>query len=241
MDGLERIVTPPEVRGGVFVWRFAAAGAEVRFLGRGAPGRSPGELATVLPAGVEPAWLEQVHSARLRLAAPGCCGAGDALVARREKLAAVVATADCVPVAIAAGDRVLAVHAGWRGLVAGILASALRELPATAGAVAWIGPAIGPCCYEVGDAVADAVCAVAGDDVRSTGASGRPHLDLAAAVTAQLAAAGLSRVVRLDHCTRCRADWLWSHRRDGAAAGRNLTLVWRRAPDDRGAAPLRAR
>lgn len=242
MSVLERIAPAPEVHGGVFVWRFAAAGAEVRFLGRGAPGRSAGELAAVLPKGVEPAWLEQVHAARLRVAAPGCCGAGDALVARRTGVAAVVATADCVPVVVAAGDRVLAVHAGWRGLVAGVLESALGELADAAGAgTAWIGPAIGPCCYEVGDEVAEAVCAVAGEAVRSAGAGGRPHLDLAAGVAARLAAAGLPRIVRLDLCTHCRADWLWSHRRDGAGAGRNLTLAWRRAAGEGSAAPLRAR
>ncbi|KAB2958443.1 MAG: laccase domain-containing protein, partial [Thermoanaerobaculia bacterium] len=59
------------------------------------------------------------------------------------------------------------------------------------------------------------------------GARGRPHLDLPSAVAAQLGAAGVERIVHVDVCTRCRAEWLWSHRRDGEGCGRNLALIWR--------------
>ena len=62
--------------------------------------------------------------------------------------------------------------------------------------------------------------------VRRPGPRGRPHLDLAAAAAAQLSAAGVARIERVAACTRCHPEWLWSHRRDGAGAKRNLTLAW---------------
>lgn len=186
----------------------------------------------MLPAGVEQAWLRQVHSACVLEASAGASGEGDALVTSLPGLAATVVTADCVPVLVASPEAVAAVHAGWRGVVAGVVPAALDELRARGGlerAVAWLGPAIGACCYEVGEEVAARVAAAAGTDVRRAGERGRPHLDLSRAVAAQLAAAGVERIVRVEACTRCRAEWLWSHRRDGDGCGRNLAMIWRRA------------
>jgi YfiH family protein len=222
----------PEIAGGRAVWRFAAVGARALFVGRGAAAAAGGLPTELLPAGVERAWLRQVHSARVLEAVPGVGGEGDALVVRRPGLAATVATADCVPVLIAAPAALAAVHAGWRGIAAGVVPAALARLGELRGATAWIGPAIGPCCYEVGDEVAAAVVGVsAAGACVVPGESGRPHLDLASAVAHQLGAAGVGRIVTVGACTRCHPEWLWSHRRDGAAAGRNLALIWKGGDD----------
>lgn len=226
MSRLERVRPAPRRRGDVPVWKFAGAGARVQFLGRGAPARESPALSDWLPDGSQPAWLEQVHSTRVVVAAAGCAGAADGLRVEQPDLVAVVATADCVPVVIGGGGTVLAVHAGWRGLAGGIVGAAATTLARPGEAVAWIGPAIGPCCYEVGDEVAAAVVAAADGAVEHRGPRGRPHLDLAGAAAHQLLAAGVGRVVTLEHCTRCRAEWLWSYRAEGTSAGRNLALAW---------------
>ncbi|KAB2959206.1 MAG: polyphenol oxidase family protein, partial [Thermoanaerobaculia bacterium] len=153
----ERVTAAPVPLAGVPAWRFGAHGASALFLGRGAPARGASISPELLPESVAPAWLRQVHSARVLEAAAGACGEGDALVTGRAGVAATVATADCVPVLLAVPGAVAAVHAGWRGVVAGVVPAALervRERGDLARAVAWIGPSIGPCCYEVGEEVA---------------------------------------------------------------------------------------
>ncbi len=140
----------------------------------------------------------------------------DAHVTAREDLALLVIVADCLPVALAGGDRVAMVHCGWRGLAGGILASAVArfdEPPAAA-----LGPAIGSCCYEVGDEVR------AEFDTRF--AAGR-RLDLRAIADDHLRAAGVERTEHVDLCTSCRADLFFSHRRDAGVTGRQGGLVWR--------------
>lgn len=225
----EQVTAEPERIGEALGWRFAARGARALFLGRGAPGRDEVWPQALLPADVRRSWLRQVHSDRVLDARPGLCGEGDALRVEGTGLAAVVATADCVPI-VAIGERsVVAIHAGWRGLVAGVIGAAIGRLDPDPETVAWIGPAIGPCCYEVGEDVASAVVAASAAGVRRAGARGRPHLDLAAAATLQLRAAGIGRIRQIAACTRCRPEWLWSHRGDGPRAGRNLALVWRQA------------
>ncbi len=186
-------------------------------------------LRRVLPSGVEPAWPRQVHSATVLDACPGRNPAGDALVTDRHELAVAVVTADCVPVLLA-GDRwVAAVHAGWRGLAQSILPAAIERLRATSGAItAWIGPAIGPCCYEVGHDVADRVKAASTGEVVRSGGHGRPHLDLVAAARSQLEGSGDVRINVVEACTRCDDTRLWSYRRDGPGAGRNVAAIWRR-------------
>ena len=218
----------PGARAGAVAWTGALAAARFLFLGRGAPARDAAWPAGLLPDGVERSWLTQVHSARALDAAPGPCGEGDALVVRRAALAATVAVADCVPVLLAGAGGAAAVHAGWRGLAAGVIPAAVERLGAVE--AAWIGPAIGPCCYEVSEEVAAAVVAASAAEVRRAGARARPHLDLARAASLQLARAGVGAVTLLRHCTRCRSEWLESHRRDGERAGRNLALIWLEAP-----------
>jgi YfiH family protein len=199
----------------------------VRFVGRGAPQQREGALASVAPDGLELAWARQVHSARVLPASAGACGEGDALWTARPGLALCVATADCVPVVLAAPACVAAVHAGWRGLAAGVIAATVTAMGlAPAALTAWLGPAIGPCCYEVGPEVAAAVRAASGGGVVRPGAEGRPHIDLPGAAARQLAAAGVRRIRPAKECTRCAGDRLWSYRGQGPGAGRNLAFVW---------------
>ncbi|MFN7942498.1 MAG: polyphenol oxidase family protein [Thermoanaerobaculia bacterium] len=216
-------------RSGIAYRADRAADVEVRFFGKGVAGRDAELPVALVPLGLERAWLTQIHSAIVHEARPGLVGEGDALVSGARRLGLVVATADCVPLLIAGASRLAAVHAGWRGVAARIVERALERLAEPA-RVAWIGPAIGGCCYEVGEEVAAAVVAASDRSVLHPGSRGRPHLDLASAVAAQLARAGVGEIRRASLCTRCSGDF-WSHRRDGSAARRNLALIWRRGPE----------
>lgn len=213
-------------RAGAAFWPFAAAGVAGFFAGRGAPERGSPEVGRLLPPAVAPAWLRQVHGACVQPAHPGECGEGDALRVEAAGVAAIVAVADCVPVLVATPGAAFAIHAGWRGLVAGVVGAALARTSDPRRAVAWIGPSIGPCCYEVGDDVARQVAAASVPSVVRAGPTRRPHLDLAAAAAAQLTAAGVPRIRHFDLCTHCHPERLWSHRREREAAGRNLAAIW---------------
>ncbi len=222
------------------MWRGSAGGAEVRFVGRRVGGHDEDEsradvlaaIGTRLPV----ARAKQVHSARVLVARAGQCGEGDALVGE-EGLALSVASADCVPVLIAAGARVAAVHAGWRGIESGVIPAAVARLAADAEAAgaaadpaawsAWIGPAIGPCCYEVGPEVADRVAMASSDEAIVPRPGARPHLDLPVAALAQLVRARVGTVRPSLWCTHCATDRLHSYRRDGPTTRHNLSFIWR--------------
>lgn len=213
----------------VWQWRGAGGGARVSFSGCLAEAADRHEVfhrLTGAPDGV--AWVHQVHGAQVVDAgAAGACGEGDALVARTRGLALAIVTADCVPVLLAGPRGIAAAHAGWRGIVAGVVGAALAELGGSpAECVAWIGPAIGPCCYETGPEVAAQIAAASHDAAVSPGPVGRPHVDLRLAVRHQLATAGVERVEVVDLCTRCAAGLLHSYRRDGRGAGRNHSFIW---------------
>jgi hypothetical protein len=137
---------------------------------------------------------------------------GDGLWSDEPGLPMLAMSADCLPIAIARldGARALAVvHAGWRGLSEGVVAAATAALGDGAKA-AMIGPAIGPCCYEVGPEVAE----LFDDDLVVD-----RKLDLWNAAERALHAAGVARVERADLCTRCHPELFFSHRRDGRARG----------------------
>jgi len=202
----------------------------VRFTGRGAP-KTPREsrrevLDRISPASLELAWLRQIHSNRVLEAQPGLTAEGDALWTDQRGLALCIATADCVPIVIAAADRVATVHAGWRGIIAGIVSAAVDVFPEPARLTAWIGPAIGACCYEVGEDVATRIAESASPKVINANTGHRPHADLSKAVEIQLSRLGVEDIRRLGECTACDCDRLWSYRREGPGAGRNLTFAW---------------
>ena len=191
---------------------------------------------TALPA--LPQWLQQVHGAvvadldhtdvdhtDLRTA--------DAAVTARAGVVCVVRTADCLPVLLAAtdGSAVAAAHAGWRGLADGVLqhtVAALR-LRASAGVAlrAWLGPAIGPANFEVGDEVRAAFVQVdsAAEACFTANARGRWQCDLYALARQRLSQAGVSDVHGGGLCTYDDAQRFYSWRR-ARDAGRMASLIW---------------
>jgi len=193
----------------------------------------------------EPVTAEQVHGTAAQVVGPLHAGtrwersekslAGtDALVTATRRLPLMIQVADCVPVALVCPDRQVAAvaHAGWRGLAGGVLENTLAAMKRTWGSmaedmVAWIGPAIGSCCYEVGPEVAEAF-----PHALRAGEGDRSFLDLRSAVQTRLAAAGVleENLTGLDLCTSCRDDLFFSHRRatlEGKpATGRQALFLW---------------
>jgi YfiH family protein len=189
-----------------------------------------------LPA--PPVWLEQVHGAEVvdldREAAGGGTArrlVGDAAVTRRAGRACVVLTADCLPVLLADidGSVVAAVHAGWRGLAAGVVARTVTCMGvAPQRLVAWCGPRICASAYEVGDEVRQAFAQWAGPPAAPAferNRRGRWQADLSLLASLQLQALGIRRIHRSSACTFHDQRDFFSHRRDGAC-GRTASLIW---------------
>jgi len=183
-----------------------------------------------------PAFARQVHGAVvLRAERGGLAGHGDALSTTRSGLPLVISTADCLPIVLydARGDRLAAVHAGWRGTVQAVARATVAELTA-AGSVAAdlvvaIGPSIGPCCYEVDAPVIErfeAAFPTARETWFTPKGPGKWMLDLWQANLDQLTAAGVrpERVDLLRLCTGCRPDLFFSYRRE-KGAGRLVTVA----------------
>ena len=154
-------------------------------------------------------------------------GQGDALVTAGTSTGLAVFTADCAPIALGSPEGVAAaVHAGWRGLLSGVVDRAVEAMVAL-GATDVVG-ALGPCihaeCYEFSEADLDRLTARYGDQVRGRTAAGRPALDLPASVSAALDAAGVRRHAGVDACTACGGGY-FSHRARGDV-GRQALVVW---------------
>ena len=177
-------------------------------------------------------FLRQVHGCAV--ATPPWSEPPEADASFTDRMGSLLAieTADCLPILIVDPKnlRVAAVHAGWRGTAAGVAQAAVRSLVAAGSApeqlIASLGPAIGSCCYEVGSDVEEAF-GESGARFFSPAPTGKKHLDVAAANRAQLEEMGLPET-GIDHvnlCTRCREDLFFSYRRDGASAGRMISVV----------------
>jgi polyphenol oxidase len=179
----------------------------------------------------EPAWLTQVHGARVLDLDTESAAPADGAVTGRSGVVCVVLTADCLPVLLAdtAGRRVGVAHAGWRGLASGVLPAAVRALRTPPGEVlAWLGPAIGPTAYEVGADVRDAFLAAAPASEQHFVANsrGRWQADLYGLARDSLRSAGVRAVHGGALCTFRDFDRFFSHRREGPC-GRMATLIWR--------------
>jgi len=171
----------------------------------------------------------QVHGARVRRASeppgperPAEDEDGQATALR--DAAALVFAADCLPIVLAAGGAVAALHGGWGGLAGGIVAEgvlALREVGGEGPVSAAIGPCARGCCYEVGEDRFEHFTHV--PDARV----GERNLDLPAVARHDLAEAGVAEVHDLGLCTICRPDLFFSHRADGGVTGRQAGVVWR--------------
>ena len=165
----------------------------------------------------------QIHSALVHRAEPGGRGEpGDGLWTDQPGLPVLAFAADCLPIALVRPDGaapvVAVLHAGWRGLLEGIVAAGVAVLGP--GARACIGPAIGPCCYEVGPEVAEPFAAAFGRDVLQ----GR-NLDLWTSAERALTAAGAEQVERVDLCTACNPELFFSHRRTGTPRGVQVVVA----------------
>lgn len=166
---------------------------------------------------------QQVHGSRVeRRADPdGTLNEADGQATASRGLAALVLTADCLPIALIAPGAVAMVHAGWRGLADVLLdngVEAVRELAGAGAVQAAIGPGAGGCCYEVGPEVHAAF----GHQAR------RGAIDLKAIAAARLAAAGVEQVHDVGICTMCSdPGLLFSYRRDGGLTGRQAGIAWR--------------
>jgi YfiH family protein len=202
---------------------------------RGFSGVDPGTLASFLGGqgrgAVDVAAVRQVHSGRVVDAGQAPCEA-DAVIARGAGGAARIVTADCVPVLLARedGSACAAVHAGWKGSLAGIAITAARLLNETGThpLTAYIGPAIGACCYGVPPerraAFREAFPEYPEEDFGPPG-----YLDLPSLNRRMLLEAGLlPAAVHVEACcTACSPALCWSYRRDGASAGRMAAVVGR--------------
>jgi YfiH family protein len=194
-------------------------------------------LIDALSLSAPPCWLRQVHGTNVARfeAAVDEESEADAAVTRTPGVALVILTADCLPVLFCAedGSEIAAAHAGWRGSSAGVLENTLAEMRSPREKfLAWLGPAIGPKSYEVGEEVRDAFLA---NDSQAADAftptrPGHWHCDLYALARQRLRAAGVTRIFGGGFDTFADPSF-YSYRRDGARSGRFATLVWLKTAD----------
>lgn len=182
-----------------------------------------------LPA--DPLWLEQVHGTQVIAAESYRIPAvADACIARTPGLVCAVLTADCLPLLLCAEDAsvVAAVHAGWRGMAAGVIEACVAAMATPpARLLAWLGPAIGPQAYEVGDEVREMFCRqdAAAALAFAPRQSGKWWCDLYLLARQRLAALGVQRVSGGQYCTYSDAARFYSYRRDGVT-GRMASCIW---------------
>lgn len=189
--------------------------------------------------GTRPVWLKQVHGTTV------CCiddsgsaeaPEADAVVIRQPGAACTIMTADCLPVLVAdCRARVVgAAHAGWRGLAAGVIQELIAAMTATPGVSpgdlsVWLGPAIGPEAFEVGQDVVDVFTAQSGAHrscfKAQSGSADKYLADLPALADAILHDLGVTEVQRSHLCTVSRPERFYSFRRDGVT-GRMASLIW---------------
>ena len=177
--------------------------------------------------GTTMAWVDDAAAGRGAFSSDDVIAAHDALLTASPGLGLAISYADCVPVVIVAlgagGPCLATVHAGWRGMIAGIVASAAASLASRGhltGAV--VGPSIGPCCFAADAALRERFAA------RFPGSAGADTIDLWACARAQLVAAGVPAdgIAEARVCTSSDARF-FSHRRDRGATGRHLAIAWR--------------
>lgn len=177
----------------------------------------------------EPVWLKQVHGIHCHDAARGMADA-DAAFTRSSGVVCAILTADCLPVLLcdAAGTVVAAVHAGWRGLAAGVIESTIATMDVPGERLmAWLGPAIGPRHFEVGGEVRDIFLAHDPQAVQAFVANpgGKWLCDIYRLASQRLASLGVCRLTSADFCTVRDRERFFSYRRDGVT-GRMASLIW---------------
>ncbi len=189
-------------------------------------------LSATLGLEAEPLWLDQVHGTTVieaqhyqpRIQADAC-------VTTAAGQTCVVMTADCLPVLFCSqdGSTVAAAHAGWRGLAAGVLEAVVERMRISADdLLVWMGPAIGPAAFEVGDEVREAFCKRQPADCAAFARNpkGRWQANLYELARSRLNEMGVTAVYGGDFCTYAEPARFFSHRRDGRT-GRMATMIWR--------------
>ena len=188
-------------------------------------------LRTNLALPAEPLWLTQVHGTRVVAAAQAVPGTqADGSFTDRPGVVCAVLTADCLPVFLCdrAATRVAVVHAGWRGLAAGVVEQGLAAMGVSGDQMlAWLGPAIGPQAFEVGDEVRQAFVDHQPQAAMAfqKNTAGRHYADIYALARLRLAAAGVAQVYGGEYCTYTQGQRFFSYRRDGLT-GRMAALTW---------------
>ena len=187
-------------------------------------------LKTELSLPNEPFWLEQIHS-NIVVEAPTdlVLPKADASFSTQKDVVCVVMTADCLPVLMCSkdGEKIAAIHAGWRGLESGIISNTVAALK-TKDLSVWLGAAIGTERFEVGDDVRDAFLKKSADYATAfkTRENGGWLADIYALARIELAQLGITQVYGGEFCTVTNADRFYSYRRD-KRTGRMATLIWR--------------
>ena len=210
-----------------------------------------------LPA--EPVWLEQIHSNRaVKAVKTVLLEQADASYSNESGVVCAVMTADCLPLLVCSvdGTQIAAIHAGWRGLLAGVitntvvamqiphsppflkgevnqfysadLGSPLCKRGASADLLVWLGPAIGPDCFEVGPEVREAFLekSASFNDAFKQQSNGKWLADIYQLARIELAALGIVNVYGGTHCTFTEQERFYSYRRE-SQTGRMATLIWR--------------
>lgn len=181
----------------------------------------------------EPVWLEQIHGSKvLELGnSMPVNNIADAAYTRESSVVCAVLTADCLPVAFCdqAGKHIAVAHAGWRGLLNGVLENTLKTMPiANEEIICWLGPAIGPNKFEVGGEVLEKFTSV--NEVHKNAfiekCNGKYLADIYQLAKNILAKSNVIKVFGGEHCTYSESDTFYSYRRNGET-GRMATLIWK--------------
>ncbi|NOU00043.1 MAG: peptidoglycan editing factor PgeF, partial [Gallionella sp.] len=186
-------------------------------------------LNTLMPS--EPVWLEQVHGIVVANAdSASCLPQADACIATHRSAVCVVMTADCLPILLCdqQGTVVGVVHAGWKGLAAGVIEAAVHAMNVPMqNLMAWLGPAISQQAFEVGAEVREAFIAADPQALNAflAGKNGRWLADLYALARLRLGALGITKIFGGDYCTYREPDKFFSYRRD-CVTGRMGTFIW---------------
>jgi YfiH family protein len=194
--------------------------------------RNRQRLLSALQLPRQPTWLKQVHgSGVIDAGALNGPAEADASYTHRSGPVCSVMVADCLPVLLCArdGSCVAAVHAGWRGLAAQVIAACVACLQCSAdNLLVWLGPAIGPQAFEVGPEVRDVFLQLdqGNKECFVAGQGDRWLADIYALARRQLKTLGITAIYGGDRCTVSESEWFFSYRRDGSNSGRMASLIW---------------
>ncbi len=196
------------------------------------------QLISALGLKKAPQWLTQVHGVNVVEAQDDACvREADACYTSEAGLACIVMTADCLPVLFTnlSGTQVAVAHAGWRGLAAGVLEATVAKFDQSEPVIAWMGPAIGPLAFEVGEEVYQAFVSeqLNADQAfrKSPIHPDRFLADLYQLARLRLHRAGVTQITGGEHCTFSEPELFYSYRRD-QQTGRMASVIWIESPAD---------